>query len=164
MMISLIVAMDQNRVIGLNNEMPWHLPNDLKHFKKTTTGHTIVMGRKTFESIGRILPNRKHVVLTRSDQSFPQEVEVLQSIEQLINYIKQQDDEVFILGGGQLYKKMLPYTNKMYITLIDDQFKGDTYFPTFDEDEWDLISKKKGLKDEENPYDYYFMTYVRHCT
>lgn len=161
-MLSLIVAMDKNRVIGLNNDMPWHLPNDLRYFKERTTGHTIIMGRKTFESLGRVLPNRKHLVLTRSDKTFPEEVEVIHTIEDILQYVKDYPQEkIFIIGGGELFKHMLPHVNTMYITEIDEQFEGDVFFPFFDEAEWKLISKEKGPKDKKNPYDYYYLIYER---
>lgn len=161
-MLSLIVAMDKNRVIGLNNDMPWHLPNDLRYFKERTTGHTIIMGRKTFESLGRVLPNRKHLVLTRSDKTFPEEVEVIHTIEDILQYVKDYPQEkIFIIGGGELFKHMLPHVNTMYITEIDEQFEGDVFFPFFDEAEWKLISKEKGPKDKKNPYDYYYLVYER---
>ena len=161
-MISFVVAMDQNRVIGSNNDMPWHLPNDLQHFKNITTGHTIVMGRKTFDSIGRVLPNRKHIVLTRSEQSFPEEVEVVRNTDEILQYAKDHEaEEIFIIGGGELFKQMMPYVDKMYITLIEESFEGDVFFPEFDESEWELIEKEKGEKDELNPYNYYFLTYER---
>lgn len=162
MMISLIVAMDQNRVIGLNNDMPWHLPNDLRHFKDTTTGHTIVMGRKTFDSIGRVLPNRKHIVLTRSNDSFPEEVMVIRHLDAILDYAKaNESEEVFVIGGGELFKQMLPFANKLYLTIIEETFEGDVYFPPFNEADWHLIHKEKGVKNEENPYDYFFLTYER---
>lgn len=161
-MLSLIVAMDKNRVIGINNEMPWHLPNDLQYFKETTTGHTIVMGRKTFESLGRVLPNRKHIVLTRSQQEFPEEVLVLHHIDELLQYIKNHPNEkVFLIGGGDLFQQMLPYVDKMFITEIDERFDGDIYFPSFDPSEWTLTSKETGPKNERNPYDYYHLVYER---
>jgi len=161
-MLSFIVAMDQNRVIGLNNGMPWHLPNDLQYFKEKTTGNTIVMGRKTFDSLGRILPNRKHIVLTRSTKSFPEEVKVIHEIDDILHYAKNHpNEEVFIIGGGNLFKQMLPHADKMYITVIEEQFEGDVYFPDFDETEWDLISKDKGPKNERNPHDFYYLVYER---
>lgn len=161
-MLSIIVAMDQNRVIGLNNDLPWHLPNDLRYFKNVTTGHTIVMGRKTFDSIGRVLPNRKHIVLTRSKRQFPDEVIVVRNIEEILHYAKEHnEEEIFIIGGAELFKLMFPYVDKMYITLIEESFEGDVYFPEFNESEWKLISKVKGEKNEQNPYDYYFLIYER---
>src|SRR5690625_494478 len=116
-MISLLVAMDQNHVIGYKNDLPWHLPKDLKFFKEKTTGNTIIMGRKTFESIGRALPNRKNVVLTRSTIDFPDGVEVINHIEQIDEWNnKHPDHEFFVIGGGNLFKQVLPKADRMYIT------------------------------------------------
>lgn len=160
-MISFIVAMDRNHVIGFNNQMPWHLPNDLKFFKETTTGHTIVMGRKTFESIGRVLPNRKHIVLTKSNNNFPDEVEVVQDIESIIQLSESNDEELFVIGGGNIFKQLLPYADKLYVTLINETFEGDVFFPDISMEEWEEVSKEKGIQDERNPYEYYFIQYVR---
>jgi len=161
-MLSLIVAMDKNRVIGYKNDMPWHLPNDLRYFKERTTGHTIIMGRKTFDSLGRVLPNRKHLVLTRSERQFPEGVEAFHDIDDVLQYVNNNtDEEIFVIGGGQLFKMMLPHVDKMYITEIDEEFAGDVYFPSFKDAEWELTSKEKGPKDEQNPYDYYYLVYER---
>lgn len=161
-MISLLVAMDRNRVIGYNNDLPWHLPNDLKFFKEKTIGHTIIMGRKTFESIGRILPKRKHIVLTKSDERFPSEVEVIRDIETVYQMNKKnEDEELFVIGGGDIFEQVLPLADRMYITKIEETFQGDTFFPKFSTEEWELVSKEKGTKDEKNPYDYYFLQYDR---
>ncbi|HEX6593506.1 MAG TPA: dihydrofolate reductase [Bacillota bacterium] len=162
-MISLLVAMSKNHVIGRNNDMPWYLPNDLKYFKEKTMGHTIIMGRKTFESIGRPLPGRKNVVITRSKTTtFPDEVEVIHDLKTVQTWNeKQPKEEFFIIGGGRIYKQMLPWADRLYITKIDESFEGDTYFPHFSEDEWTLTSSCKGIKDEKNRYDYYYLQYDR---
>lgn len=160
-MISLIVAMGKNNVIGLNNDMPWHLPNDLAHFKKVTTGHTIVMGRKTYESIGRPLPNRKNVVLTRQQNNFPEEVTIINELNDVYRWSEQSEEEIFIIGGGHIYKQSLPFADRLYVTQINETFKGDTFFPEFSNDEWKLIAQTKGIKDENNPYDYDFLQYDR---
>lgn len=154
--------MDKNRVIGYKNDMPWHLPRDLQHFKETTTGHTLIMGRKTFESIGRPLPNRRNVVITRQDLKLPEEVEVIRGLEVVHQWNKKSpEEEFFIIGGGELYKQMLPSVERMYITKIAESFPGDTYFPCFTEDEWELVAEEKGKKDEKNPYDHSFLQYNR---
>lgn len=161
-MISLIVAMDKNNVIGFENKMPWHLPNDLRYFKEKTSGHTVIMGRKTFESIGRVLPNRKHIVLSKSGKSLPKEVTIVQNIESIVNLSNQhKDEEFFVIGGGNVYKQLLPYADKLYVTLIDESFKGDVYFPQISKEEWEEVEKEKGLKDDHNPYDYFFIQYKR---
>src|SRR5699024_10301829 len=115
--------------IGYKNEMPWHLPNDLRFFKEKTTGHTIVMGRKTFESIGRVLPNRHHIILTKSRNELPEEVEVFQDIEQVVQLSRQTDEELFVIGGGNIFKQMLKYADRLYVTIINEAFSGDVFFP-----------------------------------
>lgn len=160
-MISFIVAMDKNNVIGQKNDMPWHLPRDLKFFKEKTTGHTIVMGRKTFESIGRVLPNRKHIVITRDGSNLPEEVEVFDDIKKVIDLATKTDEEIFVLGGGDIFKQLLPYADRLYVTFIDESFKGDVYFPEIPRDQFVEVSKVKGINDEKNPYDYYFIEYER---
>ncbi|MEJ8765130.1 dihydrofolate reductase [Oceanobacillus sp. HCA-5259] len=161
-MISLLVAMDRNHVIGSDNDLPWHLPDDLRYFKETTTGHTIIMGRKTFESIGRVLPNRKHVVLTRGNYEFPEEVEVIHDLEPIKTWNDDNpQEEYFVIGGGDIFKQVLPFADRLYITWIDEDFAGDTFFPSISLDEWELTGKTKGKKDEKNPYDYYYLVYER---
>lgn len=153
--------MDKNRGIGFNNGMPWHLPNDFKFFKQKTTGHTIIMGSKTFDSIGRVLPNRHHIVLTRSGRSFPDEVEVESDLTRVLEYYKHHEEEVFIIGGGDIFKKTLAFANRLYVTQIDEAFDADVYFPDISSDVWQQTSHEKGLKDDKNPYDYYFIQYDR---
>lgn len=162
-MLSIVVAMGRNRVIGNNNKMPWHLPRDLQHFKETTIGHTIIMGRKTFESIGRPLPNRKNIVITTNEQiHLPETVEKINDIQTVLNWNQDHpDEEYFIIGGGMIYKQMLPYADRLHITLIDHDFQGDTFFPDFDRKVWNLTKKTKGEKNDKNPYDYYFLQYDR---
>lgn len=162
-MISLIAAMGNNRVIGLNNDMPWHLPKDLAHFKKITTGHTIVMGRKTYESIGRPLPNRKNIILTRqASLRFPEEVMTVSSLETVLKWNEENpEEEIFIIGGGNLYKQALPYADRLYLTEINEDFDGDTFFPAFDKLEWDVVDETIGERDINNPYDFKFITYER---
>ncbi|WP_188453909.1 dihydrofolate reductase [Virgibacillus oceani] len=161
-MISLLLAMDRNRVIGSENDLPWHLPNDLKFFKEVTTGHIIIMGRKTYESIGKPLPNRKNVVLTKRHTNYPEDIKVMDGLKAVLEWNeKHPSEEFFIIGGGSIFEQTLPYADRMYITLIDEAFAGDTYFPEFEQDEWKLTTKKKGEKNVKNPYDYYFLQYDR---
>ncbi|WP_138417069.1 dihydrofolate reductase [Aquibacillus sediminis] len=157
-MLSLLFAMDRNRVIGSNNDLPWRLPNDLKFFKQVTTGNTIIMGRKTFDSINRPLPNRENVILTR-DKSYQQEgCQVIHSIDTIINWNNENPEkEYFIIGGAELFKQTLPFADRMYMTYIDETFEGDTYFPSFDENNWQEVKREKGIKNEKNQYDYYFI-------
>lgn len=161
-MLSIIVAKASNNIIGKNNALIWHLPEDLKRFKKLTTGHTIIMGRRTFESLGRILPNRKHVILC-NDMTMDindERVEILDDISKLDKYINSAEEN-FIIGGATIYKLLMPYANKMYITEINQEFDGDVSFPEINKEEWEIIDKEKGLKNEENPYDYSYVTYIR---
>ena len=161
-MLSIVVAVAENNVIGKDNKLIWHLPEDLKRIKKLTTGHTIIMGRKTFESLGRVLPNRKHVILCNDMELNIEDenVEVLEDISMLKQYID-STEENFVIGGATIYKLLLPYANKIYLTLIHEKFEGDVFFPEIDEREWKIVETEKGLKDEKNPYDYEYITYTR---
>ncbi|WP_409293742.1 dihydrofolate reductase [Peribacillus sp. SCS-26] len=158
-MISFIVAMDRERVIGRDNNLPWSIPADLRFFKETTMGHGIVMGRKTFESIGRALPGRKNIIMTRSGDFSAEGCSVIHSIEELKALEKETEEELFVIGGSEIFKLTLPIADRLYITYIDETFEGDTFFPAIDQNEWILVSNEKGPKDERNPYDYYFRVY-----
>ena len=161
-MLSIIVAIAENNVIGKDNKLIWHLPEDLKRFKRLTTGHTIIMGRKTFESLGRVLPNRKHVILCNDMEMNIQDenVEVLEDISMLKEYID-SEEEHFIIGGATIYKLLMPYANKLYLTLIHEEFDGDVYFPEIEEKDWKVIDREKGLTNEENPFEYEYITFER---
>lgn len=161
-MLSIIVAIAKNNVIGKDNQLIWHIPEDLKRFKQITTGHTIIMGRKTFESLGRVLPNRKHVILCNDAvlDIEDENVEVLPDIKMLDKYIN-SEEEHFVIGGATIYKLLMPYASKMYVTKINQEFEGDVYFPEIKEDDWKEVSKEPGIKDEANPYDYEYVNYIR---
>ncbi len=161
-MLSIIVAIANENVIGKDNKLIWHLPEDLKHFKEITTGHKIIMGRRTFESLGGILPNRKHIILCNDmEMNIDDEnVEVLEDISMLDKYIN-SDEECFVIGGATIYKLLMPYSNKMYITKINQDFEGDVYFPEIKDEEWEEVDRQKGLKNEANPFDYDYITYIR---
>ena len=161
-MLSLIVAKAKNNIIGKDNQLIWHIPEDLKRFKTLTSGHTIIMGRKTFESLGRVLPNRHHVILCNDAQMNidNENVEILEDISMLDKYIN-DEEENFVIGGATMYKLLMPYCSKMYITEINQEFEGDVSFPKINMSEWKIESREKGLKDEKNPYDYEYVTYVR---
>ena len=161
-MFSIIAAISENNVIGKNNKLLWHLPEDLKRFKELTTGHTIIMGRKTFESIGKILPNRKHIVLTRDEKYHvnDENVQIVNNIEDLEKYVK-TEEENFIIGGAIIYRQLILKVEKMYITRIHKKFEGDAYFPVIDESSWKVTEAIQGIKNEKNPYDYEFITYER---
>ena len=161
-MLSIIVAVAKNNVIGKDNKLIWHLPEDLKRFKKLTTGHNIIMGRKTFESLGRVLPNRKHIILCNDAELNidDENVKVIDNVEELAEYEMSQEEN-FVIGGASIYRLLLPKTNKLYITKINQEFEGDVYFPEINENEWEIAQIEKGLKDEKNPFDYEYVTYVR---
>lgn len=138
-MISLLVAHDVNRVIGVNNEMPWHIPEELAYFKKVTMGKAIVMGRKTFESIGRPLPGRLNIVLTRNDGYAADGVEVFRELNEAIERGKQYAEEVVIIGGAEIFNLAMDIADRLYITVIEHAYEGDTFFPNYG-DEWNLQS------------------------
>jgi dihydrofolate reductase len=160
-MISFLVAMGKFRVIGKGNQLPWHLPEDLKFFKKVTMGHPIAMGRKTHESIGKILPGRENIVITRQPNYQSGGATVFNSVEDFVKKYCNRDEEIFIIGGAEIFKEAFPYANRLYITQIHQEFEGDTYFPEFDFSQWKLISCEKGKSDEKNPFDYEFRIYDR---
>jgi dihydrofolate reductase len=158
-MISIIVAKANNNVIGSKNDLPWYLPADLRHFKEVTAGHTVVMGRTTFQSIisriGKPLPNRKNVVMTRDlEFSYPG-VTTIHSLDQ----IKELGD-VFIIGGAEVYSQTIEMADRLYITEVHADIDGDTYFPALDSS-WREVSREKHQADEKNPYDFDFVTYER---
>lgn len=161
-MLSTIVAIANGNVIGKDNKLIWHLPEDLKRFKTITSGKNIIMGRKTFESLGRILPNRKHIILCNDMEMNIQDenVEVLKDIKELDKYIN-SEEENFVIGGATIYRILMPYVKKLYITKINQNFEGDVYFPEINENEWKEVSREKGLKNEENPFDYDYITYIK---
>lgn len=157
MTLSILVAHDQNRGIGFENQLPWYLPNDLKHVKQLSTGNTLVMGRNTFESIGKSLPNRRNVVLTR-DQNFKADgIDVIHNVED----INQLEGHVFIFGGQSLFEMFIDKVDDMYITVIEDKFQADTFFPPYDFEDWEVESAVEGTVDEKNKYPHTFLHLVR---
>lgn len=160
-MISLIVAMDQNRLIGKDNTLPWHLPADLQYFKKVTMGKPIVMGRKTFDSIGRVLPGRENVIVTRNRSYTNDNCTVLYSVDEVKQFAEASEQEVFIIGGAEIFKEILPVADRLYITEIQESFEGDTYFPTIDEKRWKQISSTSGIVDEKNKYAHQYIVLER---
>ena len=154
--VSLIVAMTKDRVIGVNNTLPWQIPEDLKRFKKLTLGHSIVMGRKTFESIGRPLPGRQNIVITRNQDYLMPGVEVAHSLDEALN-LADKAKEIFVIGGGEIFSQALPQANKLYVTWIHKDIKGDAYFPNFDTNLFH--AEKDGGALEPVPYEY--VNYIR---
>lgn len=165
MILSVIVAMAHNRVIGLNNQMPWHLPADLAWFKKNTLNKPVIMGRKTFESIGRPLPNRHNIVISRQIEPTDNKisnVSWVKSIDEAISLAQeQQPDEVFIIGGGNIYQQVLPLIDWLYLTHIDAELQGDTYFPDYLPEQWQVIYQEDHQADEKNSYPYQFQILQR---
>lgn len=158
-MISIVVAMSKNRVIGKDNKLSWHLPADLSFFKRVTMGHPILMGRKTHESIGKPLPGRTNVILTRQLNYQPPGCEVIHSVEEaLAGY---QDQELSVIGGAKIIREFLPYTDKLYLTVINEEIEGDTFLPPIDLSSWNEVFYEKEIKDEKNPYDYAFYIYEK---
>ncbi len=157
--ISLIAAMAKNRIIGKDNQMPWHLPADLGHFKAVTLGKPIIMGRKTYESIGRPLPGRKNIVMSRDKHYKLEGCETVTSLEDAIKLVDDVE-EIMIIGGGFLYTQCLPQADKLYLTFIDLDVEGDTQFPPFEQLKLTEVKREKHLKDEKNPYDYEFVDFL----
>ncbi|MEG0187547.1 dihydrofolate reductase [Algoriella sp.] len=160
-MINVIVAKASNNVIGAKNELIWHLPNDLKHFKNLTSGHPIIMGRKTFESLGRPLPNRTNIVITRDKNWQAENVEKEFSLEKAIESAKKINEDIYIIGGGNIYKQAMEFADVLYITEVHHEFEGDTYFPEIDEEIWEEVDRENFMKDEKHTYAYSYVTYKR---
>ncbi|WP_267349875.1 MULTISPECIES: type 3 dihydrofolate reductase [unclassified Gilliamella] len=170
MTLSIIVAMAHNRVIGFNNQMPWHLPADLAWFKKNTLNKPVIMGRKTFESIGKALPNRHNIVISRqakteAESNINPNISWVTSIDEaLVVANSQQCQEVFIIGGGNIYQQVLPFINRLYLTHIDADLQGDTYFPNYAPETWQSVFQEHHQADDKNSYDYYFEVLERNST
>lgn len=159
-MISFLFAMGENRVIGKDNDLPWHLPADLAYFKKVTLGHPIIMGRKTYESIGRPLPGRKNIVVTRNEHFAAEGCTVVHSVEEALSSLP-KNEEIFVIGGTNLFEAFYGHADRMYVTFIHESFEGDTYFREIKDTEWRLVSTEENKKDQKNKYDYDFLVYDR---
>ncbi|MBK6837214.1 MAG: dihydrofolate reductase [Bacteroidetes bacterium] len=157
MTISIIVALSENNVVGINNQLPWKLSADLKRVKGLTMGHHIIMGRKTYESIGRPLPGRVNVVITRNSDFNAEGCILAGSLAEALK-ISKSDPEVFIFGGGEIFREALPLVSKIYMTKVHHSLEGDTYFPLLDPSHWKEIEKVEFKADEKNEYDYSFIT------
>ena len=155
-MISIIAAMDENRLIGSNNNLPWYLPADLQRVKQLTTGHAIILGRKNYESIGRPLPNRKNIVITTNPDYDAPGCVVVNSIDAAIEAAG--DDDIYIFGGARIYEQMFDLAERMYLTLIHATFEGDTWFPEYNVDAWEVTERQDFSANEKNRYDYSFIT------
>jgi dihydrofolate reductase len=163
-MISLIVAMAENNVIGSLNRLPWYLPRDLKHFSNTTKGHTVIMGKNTYlsivERLGKPLPDRNNIVVSSQPDFQAPGCIVVDSLEKAIE-VAPKDEEVFVIGGAQLYKSALPFAQRLYITHIDTSIDGDAFFPEFDYEDWEVLSSKYHDADEKNQFGATFKIYER---
>jgi dihydrofolate reductase len=159
MILSLIAAMDNNRLIGCDNGLPWHLPADLQYFKSVTMNKPILMGRKTYDSIGRPLPGRQNIVLTRGDVEI-EGVTVVNSINEAVA-ATEDAEEVMVIGGSSIYELVLPEVQRMYLSFVDGEFEGDAWFPEFNEDDWEVIDSKMQEPDEKNIHACRFVTYER---
>jgi dihydrofolate reductase len=161
-MLSIIVAISKNNIIGKEGKLPWYLPNDLKRFREVTTGHKIIMGRKTYESLPKILPNRQHIVLTR-DKNFNVEderVTIIYSVEELLKALS-KNEEYFVIGGAEIFSAFEEYVDRIYLTVIQENFEGDVAFPKIDYSQWKEVSCENGIVDEKNKYAHKFLTLDR---
>jgi len=159
MIVSIVVAIAENYAIGKNNQLLWHMPADLKHFKNITTGHTVIMGRKTYDSVGKPLPNRRNIIVTRQDIKI-EGCEVVKSIEDALALCA-NEDEVFIVGGAEIYKLAMSKTDRIYLTIIHHSFDADTLFPEIDYMEWKETEREDHQPDERNKFPYSFITLER---
>lgn len=159
-MITLIVAVGKNNELGKENDLVWHLPNDFKRFKKLTTGHHIIMGRKTFESFPKLLPNRVHVVITRNEKYKREGTIIVHSMKEALQIAK-NDTQPFIIGGGEIYSLGIPIADKIELTRVHGSFDADTFFPEIQINEWELIKEEHHNIDEHHKYAYTYLTYLR---
>ena len=160
MIVSLIAAMDRNRLIGAGNRLPWHLPADLKHFRAVTMGKPIIMGRKTFESLGRPLPGRHNIVVSRDSAFSADGCTVARTVEEALS-AAEPSIEAMVIGGAKLYAEFMNQAHRMYLTLIDGEFEGDTLFPAYDENDWREVAREDLEPDDKNPYPYSFVILER---
>ena len=160
-MITIVVAMGLDNEIGADNQLLWHLPKDLKHFKEMTTDHPIIMGRKTYESIGKALPNRTNIVVSRKKDWFEEGILIVGSVKEAVKFAKKIDEQVFIIGGGNIYEQTLDLTDKLEVTLVQTNLKADTFFPKIDPKIWNKTEEVCHEKDDKNEFDFCFQTYER---
>jgi dihydrofolate reductase len=160
-MIILIAAIGEQNELGINNDLLWHLPNDFKRFKAITTGHYIIMGRKTFESFPKPLPNRTHIIITRNkNYKVPENCIVVNSLTEAIGKCP-KNENIFIIGGGEIYKQSIEIANCLEVTRVHSTFKADTFFPEINLNNWELINSEFQSKDEKHEYDFTFQTFTR---
>lgn len=160
-MVTIVVAMGLENEIGAENQLLWHLPKDLIRFKEITSGHPIIMGRKTYESIGKPLPNRTNIVISRKKNWFVEGILIVGSIKEALKFAKKIDENIFIIGGGNIYEQTLDLTDKLEVTQVKAQLKADVYFPKIDEKIWKKTSEICHHKDDKNEFDFCFQTFER---
>ncbi|MCT2561427.1 dihydrofolate reductase [Chryseobacterium herbae] len=160
-MTTIVVAMGEKNEIGFENKLLWHLPKDLKHFKDMTSGHPIIMGRKTYESIGKPLPNRTNIVISRKKNWFEEGILIVGSIKEAVKFAKKIDENVFIIGGGNIYEQTMEIVDKLEVTLVKADLQADTFFPKINPNVWKKTEEVFHEKDEKNEYDFSFQTYER---
>ena len=162
-MLSLIVAIAENNVIGKDNKLIWHISEDLKRFKSITSGSKMLMGRKTFESLPGVLPNRKHIIITRDDKYTvdSDQVSIINDLDSFIKTHENSDEEIFIIGGAEIYKQLLPHCKKLYLTKVLQSFEGDTYFPEIDYSKYEVEYSSDKITDEKSGLTYSFVNLIR---
>ncbi|MDL1913374.1 MAG: dihydrofolate reductase [Bergeyella sp.] len=160
-MVTIIVAMGKNREIGKENQLLWRLPDDLKHFKDLTAGHPVIMGRKTYESIGRPLPNRTNIVVSGKKDWFEEGILVVESVRNALKHAQKIDENIFVIGGGKIYEQTMEMADRLEITQVDVSLMADTFFPEIDFKKWKLIQETCREKDERNAYSFCFQTYEK---
>jgi dihydrofolate reductase len=160
-MIAIIVAMSENRVIGRDNGLPWHLPADLKHFKAISTGHPILMGRKTFVSLGKPLPKRTNIIVTRQKDFAVEGAVVVHSIAEGLKLAKEQEEQVFVIGGADIFKQAIPQVDTLFLTIVHAEVEGDVFFPELEPDEWQEVERERHEADEKHAYAFSFVKMVR---
>lgn len=160
-MTTIVVAMGEKNEIGFENQLLWHLPKDLKHFKEITSGHPVIMGRKTYESIGKPLPNRTNIVISRKTDWFEEGILIVGSIKEAVKFAKKIDEDIFIIGGGKIYEQTMEIVDKLEVTLVKVDLEADTFFPKIDSKVWKKTEEICHEKDEKNQYDFCFQTYEK---
>lgn len=160
-MTTIVVAMGEKNEIGFENKLLWHLPKDLKHFKDITSGHPVIMGRKTYESIGKPLPNRTNIVISRKKNWFEEGVLIVGSVKEAVKFAKKIDENIFIIGGGNIYEQTIDMVDRLEVTLVKVDLEADTYFPKINPNTWKKTEEVFHEKDEKNQYDFYFQTFER---
>jgi dihydrofolate reductase len=160
-MVTLVVAIGKNGEMGKDNKMPWHMPKDLKHFKEITSGYPVIMGRKTYESIGKALPNRTNIVVSRRENWFEEGILIVGSLKEALKFAQKINESVMVIGGADIFKQTMDIADTLEVTLVDSEFDADTFFPTINTKVWKLTTEEFHTKDEKNRFDFSFKTYKK---